>query len=678
MTRGRPIGGFGRVKPVEPVQPDASKAAPQPAESTSGKPPSAVSPTQDGRPGAAAKPPSPRPLWGRAVAPQPDSPPARRPVNDTGSDEGSVAPRQSISLIAVLGLTAMLLQTLSLSPLGWGLLAFLVGTPLAWLVLDARRLTFLGYATLYLAAVAGWLILLAFEGEIPVGSWSLTIIQIAWFSAQLPAAVGLGRVGRRVVSLPTYIWLPVVWCALEYLRGTLGGGFEIGLLGHAVADSRRLIQIADLVGSYGLGAIMIACGSTIAEAIWLLRRLRRLEKAMPPIDPAARGTSGARADQSDWTAAALSGSGGPVTPATIKRPAGRAPVSLGGQTARREQTAEQSLRDAVRRTRDQTRDRYLLQSVAAFVVLILLLLISYQYGDHRNGQTAGWKLFEKNLYELRVHNGPGGLAMWSNFRSDRQAGGLTIVAMRDRDRSPAEQWPIPQVDRGGEDRLDLWRGQPGTPWSIQNGGRTAPLASHRAPWFGLQSSGGRAMILASDSRKRPINVACQVTDRPILESLTRRTNRSLGDNSLDVVIVVIDRPGQIGSAWPRLLTRSALAAAVANRTAVIGILPGATTVIATGEGKLLCSALRRPDLPGWLPEAARRDERQARKPLELGEIVTDQVVVSGMFDPRRSFSLRSASVIPQLSLAMAIVAIARWGWTAWTRRRRPATSTPTF
>ncbi len=573
-----------------------------------------------------------------------------RPATPTPgeSDCPDQPPRQSIQRIAALGLAASLLFTLALCPLGWGLLAFLVGTPLAWLVLDARRLTPLGYATLYFAAAAGWLTLLAFEDGVASGTGAATMLQLAWFSVQIPAAVALGRVGRNAVPLPTYLWLPIVWSGLEYLRGNLFGGYEIGLLGHAVADSRRLIQLTDLVGSYGLGAIMIACGSTISEAVWLLRRLRRLESAMPPLDASAPPDGSA-------AAGALTVAGG-VSMTRSSPPAG--PVLTGRRTGRKPQTAQQSLREALRRNRDDTRDRYLIQTVASIILLFFLLVLAHQYGDYRNGQVAGWKLFEQNLYELQIYNGPEGLARLQRDRRQlRRQDGLTVLAMNDRRQPPLPPPPPPPTTATTtvrQSRLDLWRGKPGEPWLIQHSGRRAELHAQRAPSFGLQSRGGRAMVMPRDPKVQPICVACQVVDRPILESIVRRTQRSAGDTSIDAVIIVIDSAADRGSAWPRLLTRSALAAAVANRVAVIGILPGSTTVIASGEGRLLCSALRRPGLPGWLPPTA---SRPAERSMELGEITTDQVRVSGMFDPRRSFSLRSANLIPRAALAMMLIAI---------------------
>ena len=78
---------------------------------------------------------------------------------------------------------------------------------------------------------------------------------------------------REQLHLPVPLTLPVLWMALEFLRGILLTGFPWALIGYSQQSHLALIQSADLFGVYGIGALIVLCNATLAELVrWLHRR----------------------------------------------------------------------------------------------------------------------------------------------------------------------------------------------------------------------------------------------------------------------------------------------------------------------------------------------------------------------------------------------------------------------
>jgi hypothetical protein len=94
--------------------------------------------------------------------------------------------------------------------------------------------------------------------------------------------------------------------------------------------------------------------------------------------------------------------------------------------------------------------------------------------------------------------------------------------------------------------------------------------------------------------------------------------------SIDAVIVSI-QPGTLdGTAWPRLMTRSVIASAVANRCPVIAFVPERLVSVATGDGKL------------WWSTAITQDGSPAGDPDADGKRIDVPITVQAMIDPRVS------------------------------------------
>src|SRR5262249_44663933 len=95
-------------------------------------------------------------------------------------------------------------------------------------------------------------------------------------SLYVPFGVWLLRRLDRRTRLPVTVTLPVVWTALEYMRGSMGGGFPWYFLAHCQHDYLPVIQISDLAGAYGLTFLMAAVNGWLFELLWTYRCFRRL------------------------------------------------------------------------------------------------------------------------------------------------------------------------------------------------------------------------------------------------------------------------------------------------------------------------------------------------------------------------------------------------------------------
>jgi apolipoprotein N-acyltransferase len=88
---------------------------------------------------------------------------------------------------------------------------------------------------------------------------------IALFSTVLTA------VGRKPAGCLTL--MPLIWVALEYIRSFIFSGFPWELLGYSQYNRLQLIQISDILGVYGLSALIVFVNGVIF--ITLLRVVNR-------------------------------------------------------------------------------------------------------------------------------------------------------------------------------------------------------------------------------------------------------------------------------------------------------------------------------------------------------------------------------------------------------------------
>jgi apolipoprotein N-acyltransferase len=167
-----------------------------------------------------------------------------------------------------------LLMYLSFPPVGLGALAWIAPLPLLLLVKIEKPTRRMLLAS-YLGGLAFWL---------PALQWMRLgdpTMYPAWFAlatylaAYTPAFVFMSRTLVHRWRWPLVVAAPLVWVGLEFARGSLLlTGFGWYLLGHSQHRWIELIQVCDVIGTYGLGGIVLlpACfAATMIPEVWLGR-----------------------------------------------------------------------------------------------------------------------------------------------------------------------------------------------------------------------------------------------------------------------------------------------------------------------------------------------------------------------------------------------------------------------
>jgi apolipoprotein N-acyltransferase len=156
---------------------------------------------------------------------------------------------------------------LALPPVGWSLLAW-VG-PIPWLVLVAQK-QLPGrrpYRALWLGGFVFWL-MAAHWIRLPHPLNHLAWLALAaYLGVYLPTFVALARVGVHRFRLPLWLAAPVVWTGLEWLRAHLLTGFLMGSLAHTQAEHLFMIQIANLVGEYGVTFLIVLVAGCLTQSL---------------------------------------------------------------------------------------------------------------------------------------------------------------------------------------------------------------------------------------------------------------------------------------------------------------------------------------------------------------------------------------------------------------------------
>jgi apolipoprotein N-acyltransferase len=173
-----------------------------------------------------------------------------------------------------IGLFGSLLLWASLPPLHWWPLAWVA--PLPWLLLilrprlEGRRpklvLYFVGFA--FWMGTLNWL-------RLPHWATNFGWVAISGYLAVYPLLfVMLSRVAVRQFGLSIVVAAPLVWTGLEVARGYMFGGFTLSSLAHTQYLWHDWIQLADVVGGYGLGGLVMLVAACLARTIpWAGQRM---------------------------------------------------------------------------------------------------------------------------------------------------------------------------------------------------------------------------------------------------------------------------------------------------------------------------------------------------------------------------------------------------------------------
>ncbi|MGB9690064.1 apolipoprotein N-acyltransferase [Thermogutta sp.] len=186
------------------------------------------------------------------------------------------------SLLAAIGaiLLWMALPPLQIAPLAWLAPCFwcaLIACPRSLKIREYLILAAVGF--LFWMAALHWLRLPHWATSF---GWVALSFYLAWY---LPSFVGFSRIGVHRFRIPLPLAAGTVWAGLEVARAHLLTGFTMASLGHTQYRWLSLIQIADLVGTYGVGWVMIfvsgclyLAARRVAEFRWALA-YRRSDQA---------------------------------------------------------------------------------------------------------------------------------------------------------------------------------------------------------------------------------------------------------------------------------------------------------------------------------------------------------------------------------------------------------------
>jgi apolipoprotein N-acyltransferase len=187
------------------------------------------------------------------------------------------APRRGTLLMAVV---SAVLFFCACFPLDWGWLGWIAPVPLL-LLTRLKTPTRWMLRSVYVGGACYWVVTLSWMrlgDPTMIPAWLALAFYLAGY---WPLFVGLCRRAVQRLNVPLMVAAPVVWVGLEYLRSHLLTGFGWYLLGHTQWRNVPLIQIADLVGAYGISGVMMLSAAAIAELVpeaWFARL-----KLLPPL-----------------------------------------------------------------------------------------------------------------------------------------------------------------------------------------------------------------------------------------------------------------------------------------------------------------------------------------------------------------------------------------------------------
>ena len=190
-----------------------------------------------------------------------------RSQNAAPPTDSDAPPATSDRRTLAVALVGSLLTYLAHPPVGWSLLAWVGPVPWLMLVRMPRLPDRRPYRALWLAGAAFWLIAIQWI-RLPYWANIFGLLALAgYLGFYLPVFVGLSRVAVHRLRVPLWIAGPVVWTGLEWARARLLSGFLMASLAHTQVGHPRVIQIAELVGEYGVTFLIVLVAAAIASAL---------------------------------------------------------------------------------------------------------------------------------------------------------------------------------------------------------------------------------------------------------------------------------------------------------------------------------------------------------------------------------------------------------------------------
>ena len=172
--------------------------------------------------------------------------------------------RGSTFFLALLG---AVLYWAAQPPLDWGWLGWISPVPWIWLILGDSLPGRWPYRSLWLAGFLYWMATLHFL-RLPHPATSIGWVALSAYQAfYLPVFIALSRVGVHRCRLSVVLVAPLVWTGLELARAHLITGITMGGLGYTQYAYLPVIQIASLVGFYGVSFVMMGVAACLGRML---------------------------------------------------------------------------------------------------------------------------------------------------------------------------------------------------------------------------------------------------------------------------------------------------------------------------------------------------------------------------------------------------------------------------
>lgn len=181
----------------------------------------------------------------------------------------------------ILAVTTGLLMTASFPKVDWGGFAWIAFIPLLYGVkgVSPRASFKLGFLTglVHYGTLLYWIVgVINHYGHVPIFLSVVIFMLLLFYLSLYPGLFALAVSQLRERSLPFYLTGPLFWVALEYVRSFLLSGFPWENLGYSQYDQLHLIQVSDILGVYGLSALIMAVNGVLFEFSNTVRRNRTL------------------------------------------------------------------------------------------------------------------------------------------------------------------------------------------------------------------------------------------------------------------------------------------------------------------------------------------------------------------------------------------------------------------
>lgn len=174
---------------------------------------------------------------------------------------------------AALAATTGLLLTASFPRIGWEFLAWVAFIPLFYSIKDTPSLTSfkLGFLAglVHYTTLLYWIVgVIHHYGQLPGVLCAVILMLLVFYLSLYPGLFAMVISQLRARSLPYYLTAPFFWTALENVKSFFLSGFPWENLGHSQYNRLHLIQLSDILGVYGLSALIMAVNAVLFEA-WI-------------------------------------------------------------------------------------------------------------------------------------------------------------------------------------------------------------------------------------------------------------------------------------------------------------------------------------------------------------------------------------------------------------------------